>query len=300
APNAQRAVVWEEAGGFGGTAGARLGVHNQLKPFLAWDLDDPGRFSFLELRGRLRADSLVRGERPWRSAKLILYFKDSQGRKHWDYSHSVANLTGSSGWQEYVKSFQVPEFAESAHVLAANSSASGTLWCDDIALRPVQLNPHYLLYRSGLLLLGAVFFAVLVLTTGIWRNGGWVPLVVGVVILIGVLCSQSILSTLADIALIDARVLKKAGHIILFAGLGFLSCGWVRKWARCEQDKGMRKRLFLLFIGLSCFAGITEFLQQVTFDRTASIMDLTIDAVGIVFGMGLAGTYRALRIYRKA
>ncbi|MCP4715159.1 MAG: hypothetical protein GY868_08590, partial [Deltaproteobacteria bacterium] len=114
APNAQRAVVWEEAGGFGGTAGARLGVHDQLKSFLAWDLDDPGRFSFLELRGRLRTDSLVRGERPWRSARLILYFKDSQGRKHWDYPHSVANLTGSSDWQGYVKSFQVPEFAESA------------------------------------------------------------------------------------------------------------------------------------------------------------------------------------------
>ena len=162
------------------------------------------------------------------------------------------------------------------------------MWCDDVSLRPVRLNPHYFLYRNILLGFGIILAVTFIIIFKVWKDGGWVLLFVVVAIIAGVFCSENYLKIIATNLAIEVIVLRKFSHLFFFLVLAVVSSLWLRNRLRAFGSYVMSlPYTILLFTGLSFFAAITEFLQLVTIDRTPTFLDWLIDMTGILMGISL-------------
>jgi hypothetical protein len=278
-------IIWEPTGGFAGSAGIKLVADAKNKSRADWVCANPWRFSFLEFRGRMRSENSIRDGR---TARFLVYFT-SAGKAHWDYPHVAGTVSGTSSWKEFVKIFPVPDFSDTAHVVIENISKSGTVWCDDILLRSVHVNPAYLLYRQILIISGIVIFIAVIIIFGLWKGRGWIPLGIMTFIITGVIFPNNYLKMLAGSLDIEITLLKKFGHASLFFILGMVSiwCLAARLQSR-DRASVFLPYLALVFGGLLLFAALTEFLQFITFDRGPGIFDLVIDTSCIVTGIALA------------
>ena len=293
-----KGVIWDSEGGYEGSAGIKLVANGNESSFLEWILANPRSYSYLEFRGKMRSESIVMGENEWDTARLLVYFTGKEGKGRWDYPHAAGRLFGTSSWKEFVKIFPVPDFAVTAHVVIQNSGKSGTIWCDDISLRPAIINPSYFLYKNILIVSGIALCIVLIVTSNLWRKGGQLLLILLVTIILGVIASNNYFEMLAGNHHINIYVVKKLGHLFLFILLGLVSTRWIG--ARLETPGRPSLLLlypFLIFGGLVLFAAITEFVQFLTIDRDPSIIDLLIDMVGVILGISIA--YKIKKVKRR-
>jgi len=262
-------------------------------------LDAPG-FSrvlscFLELKGKMRVEDIKGGKEPWDIARCLLYFRDIDGNSRWDYPHSAEGLSGSSPWVEFAKTFQVPNFAVSAHVLIHNNAKSGTMWVDDISLQPSRLNHQFFRYRNILLGVGAILALTFFFKLKIWEDFGWIILVVLVISVLGVLCPDIYMRQIAGILNIEVEMLKKTGHFIVFLAMGTLSFLWLQRRLVILDSIGKSiYHVVCLFAVLALFAAVTELLQLFTIDRTPTLVDYLIDLSGALSGvlLGFIVTWR--------
>ncbi len=275
-----------EKAGFGESTGVRLFAVEEQGSSLQWDLPNPRRFDFLELKGRIRVQDIKTGQDPWNVARCLLYFQDLRGTRRWDYPHSAEGLSGSSPWIEFSKVFPVPDFAVSAHVLILNSAKSGTMWVDDISLRPLRVNHQFFRDRNILLGLGVILLFAFVFTLKIWEGYGWMLPVIILVGVLGVLCRNAHFEEIASVLNIRAEVLKKIGHFIVFLAMGASSSLWLhrRSTTRNRTDMSIYHAM-RLFAALALFAALTEFLQLLTPDRTPRLTDYLLDLSGILLGI---------------
>lgn len=279
-------VLITDNGGFGESTGVRLMSTGEQGSSLRWDLPNPERFDFLELKGKMRVEDIKGGKEPWDIARCLLYFRDIAGNSRWDYPHSAEGLSGSSPWVEFAKTFQVPGFAVSAHVLIHNDAKSGTMWIDDISLQPLRLNHQFFRYRNILLGVGAILALTFFFKLKIWEDFGWIILVVLVISVLGVLCPDIYMRQIAGILNIKVEMLKKTGHFIVFLAMGTLSSLWLQRRLFIRDSIG--KSIYhavCLFAVLALFAAVTELLQLFTIDRTPTLVDYLIDLSGILVGI---------------
>ena len=282
-------VTWETGSGFSGSACIKLTAHDDKAAYLKWILRNPHDYQFLLVRAKMRTEGVVRGANSWDAARLLLYFTDKDGKPHWDYPHAAGSLTGTSPWREFEKVFPVPEFAATATIVVQNSSTSGIVWCDDIALGPAYKNSSYFILR-GILLIGGILLAISVIQSfGLLKNGGWIPLGIIAAILVGVLCSQYFLVIIAHAFCLEVFWLKKFGHLFLFFLLGLCSISWMGAAKKANGRTSLSiKQLVLIFSGLLTFAVLTELLQFATLDRGPGTFDFFINTAGIIGGMASA------------
>ena len=282
-------VTWEPNSGFSGSACIKLTARDGTSSYIQWTLANPQEYRFLLLRAKMRTEGVVRGANSWNAARLLLYFTDKNGKTNWDYPHAAGSLTGTSPWKEFEKVFSVPEYAATATVVVQNSSKSGTLWCDDISLRPAYKNSSYFLLRGILLVAGILLAISAIRSFDLLKNRGWVPLLIIVIILVGVLCSQYFLEMLAGAFGFKVFWLKKIGHLFLFFLLGLCSTLWANaaKKATGRTTQSL-KQLVLIFTGLLSFAALTELLQFATLDRGPGTFDFYINTAGIIGGIAIA------------
>lgn len=258
---------------------------------LQWDLPNPRRFDFLELKGRVRVQDIKTGQDPWNIARCLLYFQDLRGTRRWDYPHSAEGLSGSSRWIEFSKVFPVPDFAVSAHVLIQNSAKSGTMWIDDISLQPLRVNHQFFRNRNILLSVGAILTVVFLFTLRIWEGFGWVIPVIIFLGALGVLCRQSYFEEISSVLNIRVEVLKKIGHFIVFLAMGTSSSLWLQRRSTTRGRIGVSiYHAMSLFAVIALFAAVTEFLQLLTLDRTPRLIDYLIDLSGSLLGVLLGFT----------
>jgi hypothetical protein len=285
-------VTWEPGNGFSGSAGIKLEANTQNKPSVEWVLSNPQSFSFLKFCGKMRSEKIIRGEEEWHTARFLVCFT-KEGEEQWDIPHVAGGLTGTSDWKEFIKTFPVPAFAEEAHVVIENKGESGAVWCDDILLMPVKLNTRHLLYKNIFFIfstvIGVVLSLVVIITFRLWKRGGWIPLAIAAVIIIGVVCSNSYLKMLANMFNIESVHLKSFGHFLLFFIFGVVSICQLGTRVPVRTTKSLFPPYsFPVFAGLVLFASLTESLQFFTLDRTPSFFDLLIDTTGLGVGIGLA------------
>ena len=221
---------------------------------------------------------MCRGANSWNAARLLLYFTDKDGKPHWDYPHAAGSLTGTSPWKEFEKVFSVPEFAATATVVVQNSSTSGSVWCDDVSLRPAYKNSSYFILRGILLVAGILLAISAIRSFGLLKNRGWIPLGIIAVILVGVLCSQYFLEMIAGAFGFKVFWLKKAGHLFLFFVLGLVSTSWAGAAKKATGRMALSlKQLVCIFTVLLSFAALTELLQFATVDRGPGTFDFFIN-----------------------
>jgi VanZ family protein len=152
-------VRWEANGGFDSSGGVRLGTREGRGSSLVFTLDDPLRFQFLRLSGRLRTEGVVVGEAPWDTARLMLLFTDKYDIRHTEYEPEVCVLVGAQEWQLCEKVFAVPDYAVKAEMVVENEAATGTLWVDDVRLTPAAEKPSTFYWKA---LFAALWCGVLV------------------------------------------------------------------------------------------------------------------------------------------
>ena len=281
-------VAWQEDGGFSESGGVKLIASEKSNPRMIWKIANPQRFSFLEFRGRMRAKNIVKGEKYLDLASFVLYFEDKDGKFHWELPHVAGRLTGTSPWRRFSRVFWVPEFAETAHVVIHNSGQSGTMWCDDISIRPVRPNSQYLGYQYTLVGLGVMLVVTFIFVFKAWQKGGWLVIMIGIAIMIGVLSSKKSAEILLDKINLEVFVVQKIGHLIMFFLLGLVSSLSVRRRldALRKNSKNITYVIVLIF-GLLLFAVITELIQSMNIERTPRLFDWAIDATGILVGISL-------------
>jgi VanZ family protein len=281
-------AVWESRGGFGDSGGVRLVASEAQPAFLEMHLPDPRRYAALAFRGRMRVEACAAGDNPWNAARLLVYFRDPDGAALWNHPHTICRFVGTAPWKEYRRVIRVPDGAVSAHVVVQNSCRSGTVWCDDIALQPVRINPLFVSATALVIGAGLALVSWAVWLWGLWKGRGWVTLVLGGAIIFGAVCANAYLDMLAGLLQVDVRLLKKTGHFLLFGALGCAVC--LGQTARAHRRKGAvtaAARAWTV-VGLLVFAAATEFLQFATLDRSPAFTDLLIDAAGILAGTTLA------------
>ena len=180
-------ISWEPQGGFGSSAGMRLATNQDHGSSLYYTVEDPSRFQFLRLAGKLRSERIVGGEQGWNAARLLLFFTDRDGQPHWDYPHVVCAIAGTQPWQHCMRVFSVPGFAVVAHVLVQNAGVSGTLWVDELRLTPAVEKSSTFVWRT---IFATSWCAILVYC--VWtarlpqQNLGVAILAIGILIIAGV------------------------------------------------------------------------------------------------------------------
>ena len=284
----EQGVAWEPNSGFSGSACIKLTAHDDKESYIKWTLANPQDYPFLLVRAKMRTERVVKGANSWNAARLLLYFTDKNGKTNWKYPHVAGALTGTSQWKEFKKVFPVPEFAVTATVVVQNSSKSGIVWCDDISLRPAYKNSSYFLLRGILIVAGILLAISAIRSFGLLKNRGWIPLVIIAIILVGVLCSQYFLEMIANTFGFKVFLLKKIGHLFLFFSLGLVSTSWADATKKATgRITTPFKQLVFIFIGLSSFAALTEFLQFATLDRGPGKFDFFINMTGIIGGIAI-------------
>ncbi len=192
-------VEWEKEGGWDGSPAVKISAGNGKIGFLRFSLGDLGDYKYLLCRGHLRSENVVQGDRPWSTARLLLYFCDSDGNALWQEPHEVRHLIGSEGWKFYSRVLQVPRNGATAHVSVVNNGACGVLWADDIEVFPAQQRHAFLWWR---LFFGGLWLATLIYGGYQIRVWQWelsaLILMVTLVLLLGLLVPSSTIRNLAQ------------------------------------------------------------------------------------------------------
>ena len=216
-------VQWEPRGGYDSSGGVRLGVGGDLGNSLLFTIDDPKRFTFLRFAGRLRTERIVVGEEPWNSARLLLFFTDRNGRRHY---HEACEVSGTRTWQDCEGVIAVPDFAVTAHILAQNTAASGTLWIDNVRVTPAVEKPSTFFWR---LLFAIMWCGVLAYCVWLARLPRKVlslaAIAVALAIIVGVAAPESAVERLLNRGVHAAKSLVKGYLLSPGSALGGQTAG---------------------------------------------------------------------------
>jgi hypothetical protein len=192
-------VEWEEKGGWDGSAGVKISVVDKKAGVLGYPLGDPGEYEYLLFRGHLRSEKVVQGTYPWSTARLLLYFRDSNGNALWREPHEVQHLIGTVGWQGYSRVFKVPDDGATAHLSAVSNGASGVLWVDQVEVFPAEESRAFFWWRFlfGGLWLATLMYGFCQIRLWQWELKGSILIVIGV-LLLGLLVPSKTISNVAQ------------------------------------------------------------------------------------------------------
>lgn len=331
---------WVPRGGSAPGRGAvRLGVRDGRGSTLEYRFLPEGR-RFLRIRAHLRPEGLLPGTRSWHLGRVYMVVRDEQGQHRWDFKHTVCMAGGTRDWSWCEAVLEIPEFAREVSVAVQNSGHGGALWVDALALVPAESKPFEGLWRTVFAALWAAVFvgSVHVLRLLSRPLGAAIALAVAVIVagvalpdrVLDRTVRQAIRATASVVRVARdtlgtpppapspappasaARVapdpptpwipLKKAGHFVLFALLGWLATRSFRAWARttAAPRPAVRHRAALLALGLAVFAGATEVLQFLSVTRQPTLTDWGIDLAGLLLGGSVGAIVPLFRAPRAA
>ena len=89
------------------------------------------------ISGWLKSENIVQGDNSWNNGLLNVEFT-SDGKTKTANDESITFVTGSTDWQQYSKTFNLPKDTQKLRLMIALGFATGTLYADDIQ---VKFNP---------------------------------------------------------------------------------------------------------------------------------------------------------------
>lgn len=89
------------------------------------------------ISGWLKSENIVQGDNLWNNGLLNVEFT-SDGKTKTANDESITFVTGSTDWQQYSKTFNLPKDTQKLRLMIALGFATGTLYADDIQ---VKFNP---------------------------------------------------------------------------------------------------------------------------------------------------------------
>lgn len=201
------AATWAPDIGIEGSGGVRLPADGEARGRIVHVLEDVREFEFVRFRGFMRTEDVGKGNRDWKVARFVVFFKDAAGKAHWGHPHVVMTLTGTHPWRAYERTFRVPPYARTGYVLAQNAGGAGVAYADEMSLVPMRRVGYDALVRAGFALAFLVVFVHGIARLRLWRRRLGVPLVAlllfTVVAVVAPAESFTVVGTQAD-ALVEA------------------------------------------------------------------------------------------------
>ena len=170
-------------------------------------LREPRRFRHFSVTGWMRIEDVTEGRRPWNVARILLFFRDADGKPHWNHPHNVCSVEGTRSWFVCRNVIDVPDFAVTGHLYVQNAGASGTFWVDDVSVEPSEPRASYPVWRMAFAAGWAVTALYCVFFLRLWRRRiGLVVIANAVVIVIGLTTPGGVLQKAAEeqIVLVDS------------------------------------------------------------------------------------------------
>lgn len=282
---------------------------------LSQRVTEPTRFELLELSADLKTLKVRRGDKHWKSARIVLLAYDHAGKAIYYLPHTVVELDGDSDWEHYQRVFRIDEGTHEIRISAQLMQATGAMWVKNLSLRPVAEIKEFLRYRAILLTLWIAVAAWIFISLVRARNvtsGISLMAVIALGILVGVLLtghakksidrslpavlmpteqasSQSAPPTGSALRISTSNEsgvnIYKVGHFGMFFLLALVAF----------RDKKKDAALSPLLGYLLLFAFATETVQLFSEGREMRFKDFLIDSAGIAGGIAAA---RLLKLFR--
>ena len=282
-------------------------------------LPRPPAVDHVRLSARVSYRDVARSPRPQANARIILAQRTADGRSLWHLPHHLLNEAGTRDWHRLEEVFRLDPQTRQLYLSVRLQQVSGKLSLRDVSLRPVVEAPLAMPARILLLLAWAVYLAW-VIGAGYRRvrHGALRLVCVGLVLatLAGALLPHGVKGMVLDglerlipvefwpvadpapemprVSPMPALIgdsgelpwqgLHGAGHFIMFALLTVVVL-------YLPGSSGLWRRVAPVL----AFAGITEVLQLLSIDRSASLGDVVIDTAGIALAVAAVMGWRRLR-----
>lgn len=94
----------------------------------------PKGTSTIEAKGWMKIENVVKGVEDWEKARIAIEFMDANGNITGGYPPVVGNGEGSSGWEHFENTYDVPEEATQVKLQLALANCVGTAYFDDVEL----------------------------------------------------------------------------------------------------------------------------------------------------------------------
>lgn len=249
----------------------------------------------LQLSGVARTFSMGEGEKEWHEGRLSLVFYDEKGKR---VSINAIPLPAHNGaWQTYRKVFEVPEKVASVRVNVNILQVTGSVQVKELHLVPVKQKAEATFFQwVGLVVwIGMMVWLMSGYARSIWQRSKVTVLLVSVLMLGAVISGdlkQQLMSHLPELLfsispfwVVDQDVLA---HFLFFfiAAVVMVSCCYQKAWWQVVMD------LILLGLFIECAQVFIE-------GRTADVMDLWVDVIGVLVGGFVAWLGLLLRAYLK-
>lgn len=294
---------------------------------LSFRLPEFTRYEHIRVRGRIRTENVVTGKYSWRCARLLL--TQYKNDKWLPGDHGIVALSGTVDWQSREDVFDVMPEAEYGMLQVQQAGQSGTGWFTDLEVEPVRFKHSFGWLR---ILFAALWFFMVPLYFKRCRlNRRKLRVLIllnAMAILSGTIMPGAWIEDITDYAKkIEPMVASKsipqksdgntpsgnkspisgaeqfhdvvenvhgAGHFLLFASLCFL----VYLSAALERQHPVY--FIKVALDILLFAGVTEALQYLTYDRIPGIHDWLFDVYGMLCAFLLfALIYPLVRIWCK-
>jgi len=252
------------------------------------------------LRATLASRNVVPGEKKWNKARLLLV-QYIDGKAQWKFSHVLAALDGTHGWQIYNKAFRLSPECSELRVIAQMSRCRGELFVKGLSLYEVEESATYT-WVKWLIRAAWILFIFVLLVPGL-KGGGSTLLKIFIVltvagIVVGTTLPGQVKNELKEditkeVHTYTAPVKKitegrmdtaqykffmlditKIAHFCLFSLLALLLL-----------LKNPCRPMRLILLELFMLACATEFMQFYIDGRSPLITDVLIDMAGGAVGM---------------
>lgn len=282
---------------------------------LSQRVTEPRRFELLQLSADLKTLKVRRGDKHWKSARIVLLAYDHAGKAMYYLPHTMVEKDGDSDWGHYQKVFRMDESTQEIRISAQLMQATGAMWVKNLSLRPVEEKKEFLWYRTILLILWVAVAAWIFISFVRARqatSGFSLMVVIALGIIVGVLLtghakkyidhslpailipteqhsSQSVSPTDSTLRISTSNEsginIYKVGHFGMFFLLALVA------YRGKKQDTSVSSLLGYLLL----FAFATETVQLFAEGRETRFSDFLIDSAGIAGGIAAA---KLLRLFR--
>ncbi|MDG5816977.1 carbohydrate binding domain-containing protein [Chitinispirillales bacterium ANBcel5] len=125
-----------EIGDVARSGNAGLTVINEVRNWSGADqlIALPEGAANITVSGWIKTEDVVQGRENWENARISIEYRDAEGNLVGGYPAAVAQVTGTTDWTHYTRSYRVMPAARVLQVQCALGNATGAAYFDDITV----------------------------------------------------------------------------------------------------------------------------------------------------------------------